>query len=393
MIVVSNTGDCDLDNVTVVEKYNSTELEYVSHTNNAIWIKSGDVFKYSGVLVPGENATFTIVFKTLTNGTLNNTVVVSSNGTENKTTNNTTTVYKPDMAVEKIALNKTVYVGEQTVFTIVVRNTGDCDLGDVFVNEIIPEGLKFNSFAGENWSRNGNIFTYNGILKAGDSSSFNIIFDTVKNGNFTNVVIAGSDLTDNKTTNNITVVYCPDMSIQKLSNNKTVKVGEQVSFVIIVKNTGDCDLTGIYVIDNDYDEGLVYDHFSDESESWSYAGNGKWTYNKVLKVGQQASFTVIFNTTSVGFKVNNAIAGNNITNNKVNSSNVTNVTNNTIPKNDTPENHTHDIPEKDTPKKDSDVPKTQKDVKLDKAATGNPLIALLIVLMALGINPIRRRKK
>ena len=69
-------------------------------------------------------------------GNFTNVVVASSNVTENKTANNNTTVLQPDMKVEKIALNKSAYVGDVIAFDIVVRNTGDCDLGDVTVSEI-----------------------------------------------------------------------------------------------------------------------------------------------------------------------------------------------------------------------------------------------------------------
>ena len=79
-------------------------------------------------------------------GNFTNVVVASSNVTENKTANNNTTVLQPDMKVEKIALNKTVYVGNQTTFAIVVCNTGDCDLGDVAVVEKSYDGLVFDSY-------------------------------------------------------------------------------------------------------------------------------------------------------------------------------------------------------------------------------------------------------
>jgi hypothetical protein len=116
------------------------------------------------------------------------------------------------------------------------------------------------------------------------------------------------------------------------------------------------------------------------NDDWTFDGN-KFTYGKTLGVGESASFTVVFNTTSVGFKVNNVTAGNNVTNKTVNGTNNTNVTNKTVP--DKPGNHT---PEHPVPGK----PVVPKHVKVDSNATGNP-IALL--LLALFIPWIRRGRK
>ena len=48
--------------------------------------------------------------------------------------------------MEKITLNPVVHVGEITSFKIIVTNTGDCKLGNVFVHEDSYKGLKFHSF-------------------------------------------------------------------------------------------------------------------------------------------------------------------------------------------------------------------------------------------------------
>ena len=139
-------------------------------------------------------------------------------------------------------------------------------------------------------------------------------------------------------------------------------------------------MTGVYVIDREYSEGLVFDHMLPNND-WTYVGDGKFVYGKTLGVGETASFIVVFNTTSVGFKVNSVIAGNNITNNTVNSTNTTRVVNDTVPpepKNHTtkhPVHHKHHVP---------------KHIKQDKYATGNPITLLLLALL---IPLIRRKQK
>ena len=189
----------------------------------------------------------------------------------------------------------------------------------------------------------------------------------------------------------------PNMTVEKISNNVTAKVGDLVSFDITVNNTGNCTLTGVYVIDSDYTDGLKYDHFVDETGKWSYEGNGKFVYKGALKANQTAKFTVVFEALTEGFKVNNVTAGNNLTNDTVNSTNTTNVT--VVPKNETdvPENET-DVPENETDVPENKTVDHKKVTKTTKAktvksnvenATGNPLLLLLAAL----IIPVIRFKR
>ena len=187
-----------------------------------------------------------------------------------------------------------------------------------------------------------------------------------KNGNFT-------------ITNTHMHVYTPKMSVQKISLYKTVKVGQQVRFVIVVKNTGDCELTGVYVIDDDYTQGIVIDHMIPNS-AWTFDGKSKFTYGKTLGIGESSNFTVVFNTTSVGLKFNKVTAGNNITNQTVHCTNSTNVTNETEP-----------MPPKPIPPSPEDHKIPNEEMIRAKHATGNPIFVLLLVLFTLSVNISRKK--
>jgi uncharacterized repeat protein (TIGR01451 family) len=243
MIVVTNTGDCDLHNITVTEDFDSKELEFKDMVDANGWKQTGNyVFVYDGALAKGNSTNFTVVFTALTNGTLTNTVNVTSNETTNKSTNNTTTVYKPNMTVAKLALNKTVYLGEETYFMIVVTNTGDCDLTNIKVSEIYnSEEMDSITFvSGDKWSQSGDIFTYDGSLAKGLSINFTVKFTTKKIGNITNTVNATSNQTDNKTANNNTTVIeelC-DVQVTKEVNASSVFVNDNVEWTITVVNNG-----------------------------------------------------------------------------------------------------------------------------------------------------------
>ena len=338
----------------------------------------------SGYRVPTANA-----LRFYDNGTVamfNFKEIITPSSTQNVFAFNIT--YNPNLTVEKDIITDPVCLGGDVDFNITVTNTGECNLTNIWVNDTdFSEGLVYKSFKSPyNWTYDSEskLWILNDTLAPKDSAYIILTFTVTKAGNLTNNVTTGLG---NHTFDNDTVtfnVYTPKMTVEKISNNKTVKVGELTSFTIVVKNTGDCNLTGVYVIDKGAD-GLKYDHTVDETGKWSYDGNGRWNYNGTLGIGESAEFTIVFKAMSEGFKVNNAIAGNNLTNDTVNSTNTTNVT------------VDHDVPENETDVPDNTTVHPEKPVKpakakIDSKATGNPLMALIVVLIALGFASRRRKQ-
>lgn len=201
-----------------------------------------------------------------------------------------------------------------------------------------------------------------------------------------------------------------NLTVSKETLNKTVEIGQEVQFRINVTNNMEQDLEGVFVNDSDFDDGLVYQSYLNETGEWIFNQTSKiWSLVGVLKGGESASFIVIFKTTKVGELVNNVSAGignyvfanstntTNVTNitenndtNDTNDTNVTNVTNDTekTNKTDTPK---EDTPKEDTPKEDTPVHKTtiDKKVPVSKTVAGNPLFAL-VLMFALAFVPKRR---
>lgn len=342
----------------------------------------------SGYRVPTANA-----LRFYDNGTVamfNFKEILTPSSTQNVFAFNIT--YNPNLTVEKEIITDPVYLGGDVDFNITVTNTGKCNLTNIWVNDTdFSEGLVYKSFKSQyNWTYDSEskLWILNDTLAPNDSAYIILTFTVTKAGNLTNNVTTGLG---NHTFDNDTVtfkVYTPNMTVEKISNNKTVKVGELTSFTIVVKNTGDCNLTGVYVIDKGAD-GLEYDHTVDKTGKWSYDGNGRWNYNGTLGIGESAEFTIVFKAMSEGFKVNNAIAGNNITNDTVNSTNTTNVTVEHNNETDVPENET-DVPDNTTVHPEKPV-KSAK-AKIDSKATGNPIMALIVVLIALGFGSRRRKQ-
>ena len=328
MIVVTNTGDCDLHNVTVSEIFNSKELEFRDMVDvTGKWTRTGDyVFVYDGALAKGNSTNFTVVFTALVNGTLQNQVNVSSNETDNKTGNNTTDVYKPNMTVQKVTLDNVVFVNNTVRFMIVVTNTGDCDLHNVTVTEIFnSKELEFKDIVDVTgkWTRTDDyVFVYDGALAKGNSTNFTVVFTALVNGTLQNQVNVSSNETDNKTGNNTTDVYKPNMTVVKLALNKTVIVGENVTFVIVVTNTGDCNLTDIAVYEDYKDTEYELVKFIDDTHKWTNSSN-VFTYDGNLTPGSSANFTLVFKTLVNGTLINMVNATSNQTDNKTANNNTT----------------------------------------------------------------------
>ena len=157
-----------------------------------------------------QDYTVWIVAKALTNGTFDN--VAHVNCSEEPTVKNSTanvTVYNPSLSVVKVTLDEVVYSGNKVSFKIIVTNDGDIELNNVFVEEMIPEGLIYDTYIGSNWIKNEDIFYYEHSLGVGESVELIVVVNTTVSGIFTNNIVAGADNVDNCDANANVTVYTP----------------------------------------------------------------------------------------------------------------------------------------------------------------------------------------
>ena len=267
-IVVINSGSTTLTNVNVTDTDYSQGLEfngvYSDPDNN--WTYHGNGYwTLNNPLAAGENASFTVYFNVTMNGTLVNNVTANSTETNESNATNKTVAYLPNMTVVKIANDEIVYVGNVTSFTVVVTNTGDCNLSDVVVTDVdyTTPGLIYadkydNSSRLWNYEGNGK-WTLVGDLEVGQSAEFTVYFNVTMNGTLVNNVTAKSNLTNETNGTNQTKAYLPNMTVEKIANDEIVYVGNTTSFTVVVTNNGDCNLSDVVVTDVDYTTpGLVY---------------------------------------------------------------------------------------------------------------------------------------
>ena len=398
-INVTNTGDSNLTNV-VVNESSFDGLKYAGVFSGDYWVDNGDnTFTYNAVLVPGESALLNIIFDVEADQTMDiiNTVVVSSNETGDVIASNSTRVLKPNMTVEKIAVNKTVLVGENVIFTINVTNSGDSELTNVNVVENIPNGLQYNGeFYGEGWKYAGNnTFVLEGILKPGESAYFNIVFvvDGNVTGDIENPIIASCDEISNVSAKDKTTVLKPEMSVEISHDKKVANINDTIKYTISISNYGNCDLMGIYVQDK-YMDDLVFESF-DNPENWDY-NNGTWTYKKSLGINETISLNVYYTAKTSGVKDKTFVIGNAMTSDEFNGTEETivNTTDEVIPPvpiDDEPlDNETSPYETNTTSCEYPSMEDSARNIMADKHATGNPLVLVLLVLLVLGFVPKRK---
>ena len=303
-IIVRNTGDKRLHNVTVYEKFDDEGLifDYIVDSSG-LWIDNGDLtFTYNDVLYVGQLSRFYVVFNTTKSGNFTNYVTAGSNESDNKTANDTVEVVTPELEVSKIAINKMVNVGEDVIFEIVVRNTGKVDLNNVLVDEYQFDGLSYVGWFDDMgmWRDNHDLsWSLNGVLLPKEESGFFVVFRAINVGNFTNVIVARSDETPNKTANDTVEVVSPGLTLQKITINNTVTVGDNVIFEIVVENSGDVTLNNVTVKEIDF-EGLEYVTWFDYTGQWIKNEDLSWTYSYPLESGRVTDFFVVFKTTKIG---------------------------------------------------------------------------------------------
>ena len=100
-----------------------------------------------------------------------------------------------ELSVEKSYLHFYNTYDQNTSFVIKVKNTGNMNLTDVFVEESVFNGLNYINFTNVKgvWTvaeNNGKyLFKLNGTLAPGEIAEFDVLFNTTDYGKLTNVVV------------------------------------------------------------------------------------------------------------------------------------------------------------------------------------------------------------
>ena len=203
-----------------------------------------------GDLAPGQsytNATSYRVEETDLPGPVTNDLsangTVESCGTEvNDSANETVSIFCiPGIAVNKTANVSSAEVGEVVEYTISVNNAGNVNLTGVFAfDNLTTDAWNIGNLApGQNYTGRT---TYR--IKESDLGRDLVNNITANGTDPCGVRVANYSLVSIETT------FISEIDIQKNANVSSAEVGEIVEYTILVNNTGNVNLTGVFAFDN-----------------------------------------------------------------------------------------------------------------------------------------------
>ena len=163
-------------------------------------------------------------------------------------------VEKPNIEIIKTADKAKYYPDDTIIYTIKVTNNGNVDLTNVKVIETLNG----------NWNKltnNVKVIDDKNVtiksLKVGDSEVLTYLYvvpkDAKDNTSIKNIVKANEENYNLNVSDDVTVTIVekdnPSLAITKTADKKSVKAGETITYTIVVKNTGNIDLTNVNVVD------------------------------------------------------------------------------------------------------------------------------------------------
>ncbi|WP_417357249.1 PKD domain-containing protein, partial [Flavobacterium sp.] len=199
-----------------------------------------------------------------------------------------------DLSLTKsvVAGNTTPLVGTQISFELIITNDGPDNATGVQVTDLLPSGYDFVNFSSSAGLYDENTGLWNvGTVDSGTSESLIIDVIVLYTGNYENITeVTASDLPDPDSTpnnddgnqseddeDNAIVTPVPltaDLSLTKTVTNAIPLVGSQITFEIVVTNSGPQDATGVEVTDL-LPDGYTYNVFT--ASSGTYSGiTGVW---------------------------------------------------------------------------------------------------------------------
>ena len=96
------------------------------------------------------------------------------------------------------------------------------------------------------------------------------------------------------------------MDVFKIVITQEAVLGGQITFEIVVHNTGNKNLENVKISEI-LPDGLIYDNFVDYLDLWRYNGDLTWSATRAIVPGEYVGFFVTFNTTKAGKSVNNVV--------------------------------------------------------------------------------------
>ena len=292
-VTVTNDGIGDANNVVVKDTLGKG-LKFISATGNYTFDEATNTITWIVDLAKGESKTFKVNATVSGYGNVTNTVIVG-----NKTFNKNVTV--PEINSNKTVNNEIPNFGDNVTYSVTVTNDGIGDANNVVVCDILGKGLKFlNADGNFTYDEKTGTITWIVDLVKGETKTFKVNVTVLSYGDLSNKVVVG-----NKTViKNITV---PEINPGKEINIEVPNFGDNVTYTVIVNNTGKVNATDVVVADK-LGEGLVFVSASDGGVYNETTRTITWIIN--LTAGETKYLYVNTTVSAYGNITNSVIVGN-----------------------------------------------------------------------------------
>lgn len=251
-ISVTNTGDGDAVNVVVVDPLpDDAGLEWtIDGGSNAddCAIDDNILTCSFGDIPSGESASVHISSPTtpVDCGTIVNVALVSSDESPSGIASGSLAVLCPNVVVQKLAGESSINAGDEISFTIEVSNVGRGDATDVTLTDELPADIEWTVDSDDCTITDSVLDCDFGTVPSGESILVTIsgTAPAAVCGTVINTAVVGASnepddrQDDNDSTDTVTV-NCPDLVVEKSAADRSVSAGDEVSFTIVVTNTGD----------------------------------------------------------------------------------------------------------------------------------------------------------
>lgn len=282
---VTNNGPADVASFTVTDTLNSN-LTLASSTNNMCSPVGGTTITCTGGALTASGAGSTVSFDMVVNvdagyggGVITNTgtVVVPAGTTDPNAGNNSSTdssnvTVDTDLGITKSHTGNFT-AGVNNDFTLSVENQGpsNAPAGSVTVTDTLDDDFAFVSASGTGWNcteSSGTVSCTNTAdINAGITApdiTLTVLVDSVAKGSVDNTAEVSSttpdsDLTDNTSTNTVSVVSDADLSIVKARVNSTFIAGAKEQYTFTVNNAGPSADAPSYSITDVLPAGVTFD--------------------------------------------------------------------------------------------------------------------------------------
>ena len=277
----------------------------------------------------------------------------------------------------------TVIEGDQVTYYITVKNTGTGTATDVVVKDKVPAGLEvITDSINENGTySNGTVqWTFDRLAENEEKIvQFTVIVpDVTEDTVWKNIAVVTTGDDPENPSNEVEIKEgAPDVTVEKFQalnngvqtkNKLTAKEGDEITYTIIVKNTGTEAIKGLVIAD-ELPEGLTYVENSATANGILANGSVQWTFDE-LAINQEVS---------VQFKVK-----------------VPAVTQDTTWQNVAVAYYDNDPTQSDTPSNPVEVVEKYKPVSIDTGDYNNVGLwasTMIISLVGIIVTSLKRRKE